>query len=650
MIPIDSKMIALVICLCIFILPGLAEAQSEYGYEKTGTFFPDIAPLQKEDLEWGYLTVPENWDLRTGNKIRIAVAVLKKSAKKKKRGALVFIQGGPGASGIQNFYSWLRHDAREENDIILFDIRGTGFSEPRLCPDLGKEFFEILAKNQSEEKDEREKVSAAISCKEELIVRGIDIGAYNSLAIAKDLNFLKKELGYTSWNVYGVSYGTFVAQVYTSTFPNDLTSLVLDSPIDDISEYYSYNTKNYVNSLNGVFKKCESDPDCSTQYPNLEEKYYQTIKDLSNNPLTVKVEKHLSPSGTFTYNAEDFKIAIQQALYNKQLIEVMPLLIYQFSERNEDALGNLVKAFSNLLSLDYGLYYCVSCNEVLPNNSITDFGLVASSYDGLAGGISFYKSDFSVCNKWNLNRQETKLFDHDLSGLTRFSGPVAVIAGEFDPITPTSNGERVAKRFANGKFYYGNTYGHTPGFTKIGRKVTEFTINNGGSMLSEDVFKDAKSLTFAKNIKLNNGVSNMGDSLNQFDIFFAVPILIAFFLMGGFTVVYLIQVVRRKYKVMPDWVVRLSIVLTSIIGIGLLIGFRSAFNDVAGYNYFILAFGLPDIYNYLFYGVYLFAFLAIVTLIIFFLLIRKVSDRSMVFSVIFSNVLIVIYFLYWGVF
>ncbi|MEO8238320.1 MAG: alpha/beta fold hydrolase, partial [Flavobacterium sp.] len=327
-------------------------------FEKSTAFLSQFKKSDSNQMVWGYLNVPETWGSKDGKTIKIAVTVLKNSANIKNSNAVVFLQGGPGASGIDNIGTWLEHPLRKNNDIVLFDVRGTGYSQPRLSTELGKKFLEILAKNQTEEEDEKQKAAVAIASKQDLINRKINIDSYNSLAVAEDLHALKSALHYKNWNVYGVSYGTYIAQVYASTYPEDVKSLLLDSAIYDISTYYVENTSNYMNSLEKVFEICKNDKTANAQYPNLKKVYYEVIADLEKHPLTVDVDLSLITNGKFTYNAEDFKIAIQQALYNKQLVEIIPLLIYQFHERKKESLGNLVSAFSSLLGMDYGVYYC----------------------------------------------------------------------------------------------------------------------------------------------------------------------------------------------------------------------------------------------------------------------------------------------------
>ncbi|MBQ4803357.1 alpha/beta fold hydrolase [Aquimarina sp. MMG015] len=638
-----------IVVMVLFVLCCFTSIQGQNtSIEETETFFPNADVLKEDTIEYKFLSVPENWDDPKSNTIKIAVCILKNKSNKANADAVVFIQGGPGASGVQNIRSWYRHPLREKNDIVLFDIRGTGFSEPRLCPDLGKKFMEILAKNQSETEDEKQKTAEALFCKQDLLNQGVDIEAYNSLSVSRDLHALKTLLGYSNWHVYGASYGTYMAQVYTSMFPKDIKTLSLDSPISEISTYYTKNTTNYISSLSKVFKRCLSDSDCHNQYPDLETIYYKTIADLEEHPITVKVDKKIIASGEFTYNSEDFKIAIQQALYNKKLVEVIPLLIYQFHERNEDALGNLVAAFSSLLGMDYGVYFCVSCNETLPNNKISEYQTDASKYKGLKGGVAFYKSDFKVCEKWNLNRQDT-IVPHDLSKLSSISSPVLVFSGEYDPITPLTNGDKVARKFKKGYTVVGHNLGHVPGFTRTGSKVAEFFINNPNKQLDISAFKKEATIDFVGGVALNPGVSKVGNNLSKINLVFLLPLFVALLIMFVFIFTYVIKLIRKKYKTNSDKIIRVLSILTSIVGITGLISLVLALTKVAGQNYFVLAFGLPENFNYIFTVLLIFSALLFITMLYFIVRIKIINDRSIVFSVLFSNILLVTYLFYWGI-
>lgn len=615
----------------------------------TDPFYPNSQTLQQDSIVYGYLKVPEVWDTPGSDSLEIAVAIIKNTSGHKHADAVVYIQGGPGAGGIQNIWRWRRHLVKKDKDIVLFDMRGTGFSKPRLCPELGGKLLEILAKDQRKDIEEMEKVAAATQCQQDLLNRGVHIQDYQSGAVARDLHALKSALGYATWNVYGVSYGTYVAQVYAASFPQDVVTLTLDSFIADISNYYTQNTSHYMQALEKVFSQCEGDDACSNSYPDLEQTFYQTIAMLEENPITVKVNKSVVPAGEFTYNAEDFKVAIQQALYNKQLVEIVPLLIYEFKNRNEEALGNLVPAFSSLLSMDYGVYFCVTCNEVIPHNQFSRYQTDAAQFTGLQGGISFYQSDFGVCAEWNRQRPDTTIMQYDLKKVHAGEFPLLLFYGEYDPITPGNTRKKLLHDFHNAYVVPGYTYGHVPGLTNTGFKVGAGFINNPQAPPDSLAFQDEEKVLFAAGVKVNPGVSKFGNSVSKMDVLFMTPLIISILLMIVFVFFFTIKIIRRRYVYLPDRIVRVFAMLASITGVLGLVLLMMALNTVLKQNQFVLAFGLPAQFSYIFFIFYLFAFLVMLMLLYFFAQFRRIKNRTVVFSVIFSNIVLVVYLFYWSI-
>ena len=158
--------------LVLGLVPFFLNAQN---LKETASFYPQETAVN--DVNWSFLEVPENWDQPSGKKIKLAVAVLKRTGDSTDPNPMVYIEGGPGAAGISTMWYFYNHPIRENHDLVFVDLRGTGFSEPRLCPDLGKKFFEILAKDQSPAEDEAEKALAALACKQDLVGRDIDVRA-----------------------------------------------------------------------------------------------------------------------------------------------------------------------------------------------------------------------------------------------------------------------------------------------------------------------------------------------------------------------------------------------------------------------------------------------------------------------------------------
>ncbi|KAA1243811.1 alpha/beta fold hydrolase [Aquimarina sp. RZ0] len=613
-------------------------------YKEVPSFYSQNEQINEHNIIWGMFTVPENWERPNDNKIKLAVGKLKNTSNKENAEAVVVIEGGPGASAIEGIWWWLNHPLRETHDIVLLDVRGTGFSEPRLCPELGKELLEILAKDQKPLVDEKEKAMAALKCKKSILGRGIDVKNYHSNVLIQDLHALKEYFNYSKWNVYSVSYGTYIAQVYAERYPEDIISLILDSPISDITKYYTLNTTNYISSLENVFKTCREDPNCSKEYPNLEKKYYETIKKLKTNPIKVKVNKEIVASGEFTYNAEDFKIAIHQALYQKRLVEVLPLLINQFYERNEATLSALVAAFSGALSSDYGAYFSVTCNETIPKNSIHLYNEDVINQKSLSEGLSFYKSDFRVCDQWNQGKQSTLIGMNMLSKEIKI--PTLIFTGGFDPITPITNGKELLGRIEKAQLIEAASYGHASSFSKIGFEISSDFINNPYEIV-ENKF-DTVGLDFVKDIYINGGVSNMGESLNDFDILFFIPLVTAILICFISVFVFSISFIRKLKTNIQSKIVNTTLIISSGLGISTLVGLIYALQNTSLNNFYVLAFGLSEKFSFLFLFIKCFLILLVLISIYFFFNLKQIRNANILFSVLFSNILIGVYFIYWG--
>ncbi|OXA98129.1 alpha/beta fold hydrolase [Flavobacterium pectinovorum] len=624
----------LFICIIFFHLFLHVNAQNpnDYQLQTTASYFPDWKEVNSQNIKWYRFNVPENWENTSSNKtIKLAVAVLpclKKSSKN-----VVHISGGPGGWCIGPIKKWLNHPLRNEANIILVDLRGTGFSEPALCPKLGEQILQVLAENNSTTKDINEIVNVSEQCKNDLIVKGIDIKAYNSLNISKDLHALKKSLGINKWFVYGISYGTYISQVYSDQFPNDFEGIILDSPINDINEYYKNNTFNYINSLNTLFKESKQ------KYPDLESKYYSVINKLSKKGIEVNVEKAIVQTEKFTYNADDFKIIIHQSLYNQQLIELIPLIINGFYKEDKFILANLVDAFSEALKRDFGTYYCVSCNDGFTDKSIAEYDKNASVFKKNKGGILFYRSDLSVCEEWGIGAK--KINSAQKSNHIK----ALIFAGKYDPITPLYNGKEIAKKYKN-SFLFEMPYGHATSFSKAGKGIVEHFVKTPDK--KPEVKEKLSQIEFISDIKYNPGISKLAKSLNKPILLFLSPLIIALIIIFGTFLYCVFSIFRNKNKDLN--LLKYLFIANSLLGMIVVFGFIWAIFQTSKYNLFILLFGLPEKYNFLFILNYIFIGTTIISVFYLLLKIKIIPYIEVVFSIAFSFILVIIYFSYWGIF
>ena len=96
---------------------------------------PDLTPELRPRLRCGTVSVPRDYGNPGGGRFALAVIVVKSITQPSRPDPVVYISGGPGSP----LTIYAAHQARSpyapDRDLILVDQRGTGRSEPRLCPD-----------------------------------------------------------------------------------------------------------------------------------------------------------------------------------------------------------------------------------------------------------------------------------------------------------------------------------------------------------------------------------------------------------------------------------------------------------------------------------------------------------------------------------
>ena len=124
------------------------------------------------------------------------------------------VEGGPGfgSLGSAGAYVKLFDDLLDAHDLVLVDMRGTGRSGPIDCRDL--------------QTGRAPQWIGVASCARQL---GDRFDSYRTAAAADDIDDVRASLGYDSIDLYGDSYGTFLAQSYAFRHGDRLRSLVLDS-------------------------------------------------------------------------------------------------------------------------------------------------------------------------------------------------------------------------------------------------------------------------------------------------------------------------------------------------------------------------------------------------------------------------------------
>ena len=180
---------------------------------------------ERVPVDFGTLYVPENRSAPDGKLIEIVFLRLK-STNKQPGPPIIYLEGGPGVSGIDSALGNLFHlfmGLRDAGDVIIPDQRGSGRSNRLSCPGSTLETFGISLKRgdflRQVEQESR-------NCIQALKAKRVDISAYNTIENADDIDALRKALGASQANLFAYSYGTHLASALIKRHPNNFQRAV----------------------------------------------------------------------------------------------------------------------------------------------------------------------------------------------------------------------------------------------------------------------------------------------------------------------------------------------------------------------------------------------------------------------------------------
>jgi pimeloyl-ACP methyl ester carboxylesterase len=152
-------------------------------------------------------------------------------------GLLFELSGGPGYSGLAEAddWTWLDPAIAESFDMVFFDLRGVGESGGFDCPVAAAEWYGrgLRAATTGERAALSERAARfAEACTAEIGAAPDVQARHDTRRAAFDLEILRNALGGAPATLSGVSYGTQLAQTYTTLFPEHVRAVVLDGAID----------------------------------------------------------------------------------------------------------------------------------------------------------------------------------------------------------------------------------------------------------------------------------------------------------------------------------------------------------------------------------------------------------------------------------
>lgn len=223
--------------------PGTVRAAAEPAEPAVASYVCGKPALRALNAVCGRLFVPLDYARPDGPKVALGFTILRATSPLDERqGMLVINPGGPGSPGLmqaERLNRLLPKDVSRRYDIVGLDPRGIGTSEPRMScdPHFGQGPRPSYIPTSG--------VGGAVSAPEKAwLARSAAYGAackakypgvvehMTSLDTVRDLDQLREGLHTPYLSFYGLSYGTYLAQLYATRYPTHTHRMVLDGVMD----------------------------------------------------------------------------------------------------------------------------------------------------------------------------------------------------------------------------------------------------------------------------------------------------------------------------------------------------------------------------------------------------------------------------------
>ncbi len=276
--------------------------------------------------ECGYLLVPENRKKINSKTIKLPFIIVRSKNPNKRKDPIFFTGGGPGTSSLNWANGISKSTLINDRDCIAFEQRGTKYAIPYLRRfDLDLAIREAYRKNLS--KDSMA-VIGANQYKKSLKKAGIDITGYNTDETVTDIHDLLNVLKIDSVNLFGISYSGGLMLSVLRKDDTKIRSLVLNSPLPNFTPIDEDEPANFMEALNIIFDRIESDTLAKNLYGNQKERFQQYFNSIINKKFYLPyVENGKTDTMNIEYTKNDLLEIIVNSMFGPTAIKDVPVII-----------------------------------------------------------------------------------------------------------------------------------------------------------------------------------------------------------------------------------------------------------------------------------------------------------------------------------
>lgn len=399
-------------------------------------------PGMEESLRCQVVEVPSDYAKPQGAKIGIHVTLAPAFRENAAKDPLFVLAGGPGQAGsdvISVLNSAFRR-ARATRDIVLIDQRGTGRSGKLDCE----------SRPEQETMSEEQLYQEVAACIAKLNKPWAD---YSTANAARDIEAVRKALGYGKINVFGASYGTRLAQAYGRMYPDSVRTLVLDG-VAAPEQVIPAGGKDGQAALDLLFQQCAENAPCAKAYPNLRAEFTALVQRLAGDKLVLDIiNPRTAQPGKVHMTTSRFLRTVHSVLYSPVDSRRLPFLLHSaFQGRWEPfiARSNVAQDFAAEGDISFVMNLAVTCAEDYPRLTPE---LASEDAKGSFLTQSMVERGRSFCKLVNVPAAPAV-------EPTRLAMPVLMMSGALDPVTPPRRAESAGKHMARAQHLVVRNAGH----------------------------------------------------------------------------------------------------------------------------------------------------------------------------------------------
>ena len=355
--------------------------------------------------------------------------------------------GGPGApmsletnpETVWANYKDLVSDS--DRDLYVMDPRGVGMAHPRLhCARVYDSVRDALAIEMTRTEEAGLWLAGYRDCKARLDEEGHGLSHYNSSAVARDVELLRRELGVEQWVLFGGSFGARYALTIARDFPGSVEAMILNGAafpnvgvagVERLAE-------DIERAFERAFDWCERDGACDSK--SLRTRFWKLVHDLDETPMVVN---HLPSDLSAAYQVERLTLTgsrlfdlVFWAFYDAEFFEDFPDLVDELARGKTRILEDVLATWFWLYIDDSYSEPVWSTHFCAEQHPFVDYAMArrnAQTTGGYIGNAASTDLDWmqANCRIWGVTEA------YPVEGEpVRTPVPTLFLQGALDPATP----------------------------------------------------------------------------------------------------------------------------------------------------------------------------------------------------------------------